>query len=276
MLSRRIFTSILLISVITVTIFNELACGLLVTAFIVAGLYEFFTMLEKKGISIYKYFGITMGLVIPLSLVFRFELTKNWELLFIVLCLLSLILMQFQRRNNSGVVVDISTTLFGILYVSWFLSFMIKIRYFPGGIGLFTAVLLITKSGDTGAYLIGTRFGKTPLIPRISPRKSVEGAIGGLIFSILGAFASRPFFPALGGIPLGRENVFSFAQVLFIGLALGILGQLGDLSESLIKRDCQVKDASKILPGLGGALDSIDSLLFTAPAFYFYIVTILK
>lgn len=264
MLNRRILTSILLIAVITATIFNEVACGLLVTFFIVAGLYEFFTMLEKKGVNIYKYFGITLGTVIPLSLIFRFELTKNWELLFIVLCLLSLILMQFRRRDNSGVVVDISTTLFGILYVSWFLSFMIRIRYLPGGIGLFTTVLLITKSGDTGAYLIGSRFGKTPLIPRISPRKSVEGAFGGLLFSMLGALAAKPFL----NLP--------YAHVLAVGLAFGVLGQLGDLSESLMKRDFQLKDSGRILPGMGGVLDIMDSLLFTAPVFYFYMSTVLR
>lgn len=264
MLSRRILTSVLLMAVITLTIFNEWACGLLVTVFIIAGLYEFFTMLEKKGINIYKYFGITLGTIIPLSLVFRFELTKNWELLFIVLCLLSLILMQFRRRNNTGVVTDISTTLFGILYISWFLSFMIRIRYLAGGIGLFTTVLLITKSGDTGAYLIGSRFGKTPLIPRISPHKSVEGAIGGLFFSILGALASKPFLS------------LSYPHVLAIGLGLGVLGQLGDLSESLMKRDFQLKDSGRILPGMGGVLDIMDSLLFTAPVFYFYMSTVLK
>ncbi len=264
MLSRRIFTSILLISVITVTIFNELACGLLVTVFIAAGLYEFFTMLEKKGINIYKYFGITMGLVIPLSLIFRFELTKNWELLFIVLCLLSLILMQFQRRNNSGVVVDISTTLFGILYVSWFFSFLIKIRYLTNGLGLLVCVLLITKLGDIGAYFIGSRLGKTPLMPRISPKKSVEGAIGGLAFSIIGALISRNFLH------------FGYVHIITMGITLGILGQLGDLSESLFKRDCQVKDSGNILPGMGGVLDEIDSLLFTAPVFYFYMLSIPK
>jgi phosphatidate cytidylyltransferase len=113
------------------------------------------------------------------------------------------------------------------------------------------------------------RFGKTPLIPRISPKKSVEGAIGGLIFSVLGALASRMFLsPALvyrTGVNLG------YLHLLFIGIFLGILGQLGDLSESLMKRDCQVKDSSGLFPGLGGILDLIDSLLFTAPAFYFYL-----
>jgi len=287
MLIKRIISSIILLCILAITIPIDWLFGILVTAFTIVGLYEFFTMLENKGINIYKYFGIAMGVIIPLSIVFRFELTRNWELLFIVLALLFLIIMQFRRRENSGVIVDISTTIFGLLYISWFLSFLIKIRYLSGGIGLILAVIFITKLGDIGAYFIGTRFGKTPLIPRISSKKTVEGAVGGLIFSVLGAFISRPFFSlafsplaesavgVIGGIPPGRENV-AYLHLMFMGISLGILAQLGDLSESLMKRDCQVKDSGRILPGMGGALDFIDSLLFTAPAFYFYMSIILR
>jgi phosphatidate cytidylyltransferase len=264
MLSKRIISSVVLIGVVSATVFIDWLCASLITIFIVLGLYEFFTMLEKKGISIYKYFGIGMGLIIPLSILFRFELTKSWELLFVVLTLLFLIIMQFRRRENSGVIVGISTTIFGILYISWFLSFLIKIRYFVNGISLFAALLLITKLGDIGAYLVGTRFGKTLLMPRISPKKSVQGSIGGLVFSILGALAGKPLLD------------LSYSHLIFIGISLGILGQLGDLSESLMKRDCQVKDSGSIFPGMGGALDLIDSLLFTGPVFYFYMSVIFK
>jgi len=264
MLSKRIISSIILIGIIIGAIFIDWFFKITMFFFIIFGLYEFFTMLENKGINIYKYFGIAMGTIIPLSILFRFELTKRWELLFIVLMLLFLIVMQFKRRQSSGVIVDISTTIFGILYISWFFSFLIKIRYLAGGIGFLGAVLLITELGDIGAFLIGTRFGKTPLMPRISPKKSVEGAIGGLLFSILGALVSRSFLN------------FSYVHLIFIGIFLGILSQLGDLSESLMKRDCQVKDSGNIFPGLGGVLDAIDSLLFTAPVFYFYLSIILK
>lgn len=262
MLSKRIISGIVLIGIVITIIFFELASVATIIVLIGIGLYEFFTMLEKKGIKIYKYFGIAMGLVIPLSIAFRFELTKRWELLFLVLTLLFLILMQFRRRQNSGVIVDISTTIFGILYVSWFFSFMIKIRYLEDGLSLLAALLLITKLGDIGAFFVGTRFGKIPLLPRISPKKTVEGAFGGLVFSVVGALISRGFSWSLEG--------FSYLHVVLMGLSLGVLGQLGDLSESLIKRDCQVKDSGTILPGMGGVLDEIDSLLFTAPVFYFY------
>jgi phosphatidate cytidylyltransferase len=259
MLEKRIISSVVLVALITSSLFFDWCFNITITLFIVIGLYEFFTMLEKKQIMIYKYFGIGMGVMIPLSIMSRFEPTKKWELLFIVLTLLFLIIMQFKRRKNSGVIVDISTTIFGILYVSWFLSFLIKIRSLPEGVGLIGLVLLTTKLGDVGAYLIGTRFGKTPLIPRISPNKSVEGSLGGLLFSVLAALASKGF------------TGFSYLHLLFIGVLLGIIGQLGDLSESLMKRDCQVKDSGNILPGMGGVLDQIDSLLFTAPVFYFYL-----
>jgi len=258
MFIKRIISSIALIGILFASIFIDWLCGLMIAVLIMIGLYEFFVMLEKKGIRVYKYFGMCIGSIILLSIVFRFELTKNWELLFIVLGLLFLFIMQFRRRDNSGVIVDISTTIFGILYVSWFLSFVIKIRYMPGGVGLLLAVLLITKLGDIGAFLIGTRFGRTPLIPRISPKKSIEGSLGGLIFSICGALISKPFLD------------FSYLHLIILGLALGALGQLGDLSESLMKRDCKIKDSGELLPGIGGALDLADSLIFTAPAFYFY------
>jgi len=263
MLIKRIVSSTILIALVVISFFNKWMFCSLMTVLTVLGLYEFFTMLERKGISIYKYFGIGMGAIIPLSIMFRFELTKKWELLFIVMAMLFLIIMQFKRRQNAGVVIGISTTVFGILYVAWFFSFLIKIRFLPDGIGFLAVVLLVTKLSDIGAYLVGSRFGKTPLLPRVSPKKSIEGAIGGLIFGILGALATKPMTP------------FSYGHLVFIGAFLGILGQLGDLSESLMKRDCQVKDSADIIPGIGGVLDLIDSLLFTAPVFYFYVTIIL-
>jgi len=262
--SQRIISGAILVAIIVTAIFVKWFFNIAIILFIAMGLYEFFTMLEKRGINIYKYVGTAIGIIIPASIIFRFEATKGWELLFIISVLLFLFMMQFTRRQNSGVTVGISTTIFGILYISWCLSFLIKIRYLNNGIGLFVALMLITKLGDIGAYLVGSRFGRTPLIPRISPKKSVEGAIAGLAFSVLGALASKPL--------LG----FDYLHLVIFGICLGVLGQLGDLSESLIKRDCEVKDSGNILPGMGGILDEIDSLLFTAPAFYFYISIISK
>lgn len=263
MLIRRIISSSLLILIIIGVISVDWLCGLAVTLFIVAGLYEFFRMLENKVTATYKYFGIGLGALIPLSIMLRFELTRDWEFLFIILALLFLVIMQLKRRQHSGAIISISTTIFGIIYVSWSFSFLIKIRYLDGGLGLLASLLLITKTCDIGAYLIGSRFGKHSLVPNISPHKTVEGALGGIIFSLLSALAYKPFLK------------LDYLQLIILGIGISILAQLGDLSESLIKRDCQVKDSGRIFPGMGGVLDQIDSLIFTAPVFYFYISAIL-
>jgi len=260
-LKKRIFSSLVLITGIVVVAAVDWVCGLAVTFIVAAALREFFGMLEKKGLKIYKRFGILVGAVIPFSIMLRFELTRGWELFFLAAGLLTLIILQFSRRDNSGAIVDISVTIFGIIYIAWFLSFLIKIRYMEGGLGLIVVLLLIAKGGDIGAYLIGRRFGRTPLLPRISPRKSVEGAAGGLLFSAAAG--------TVGGMLL--KLPMTFPQLLFIGISLGILAQLGDLSESLVKRDCQVKDSGNFFPGMGGILDVVDSLIFTAPVFYFYL-----
>ena len=240
-------------------------------ALTIGGLYEFFYMIKKKGIPIYSYIGIFIGILIPASIYSRFELTRNWELLFIVLAFLLILLLQFARKENANAVVGISTTMFGVFYVSWLLSFLIKIKFLlPGweGVQLLAFILIVTKAGDIGALLVGSRYGKHPLLPRISPNKSIEGATGSFSFSILAAILCRNFLP--------NSVDFPFWQVALMGACFGGIGQLGDLSESLMKRDCGVKDSGKLMPGMGGVLDVIDSLLFSAPAFYLYMSAVLK
>jgi len=257
---KRVISSVLLITLTIVAINVLWLFCLVITILIALALNEFFAMVESKGTKVYRYFGILIGIVIPISIFFKFQLTKSWELLFISLALITLFLLQLSRKKTAASVEAISVTLFGILYISWLFSFLIKLRYLPYGAGIVGMLILTVKSGDIGAYLIGSRFGKTPLISYISPKKTVEGAVGGLIFSVIFCMASSIFLP-----------IFSLTHLLFIGIFIGILSLFGDLSESLIKRDCQVKDSGNILPGLGGILDVLDSLIFTTPVIYFYI-----
>ena len=263
MLKHRILSTIFLASVTTFGIFFDIPFILIVLLLTLGALYEFFTLIERGGVPVYKYFGTVIALIIPLSIFFRFELTKGWELLFIVIALISLFVLQIVKTDNSKAVFSISVTIFGILYISWLFSFVVRIRLFPFGKGLLGALIFITKTSDIGAYLIGSKFGKHQLIPRISPKKSVEGLIGGIAFGILAALGSASFLP--------QVRIFSNLHLIFIGFALSLIALLGDLSESLIKRGCGAKDSSGIIPGIGGVMDLIDSLLFTAPVFYFYI-----
>jgi phosphatidate cytidylyltransferase len=190
--------------------------------------------------------------------------------LFIVSGFLLLLLLQFARQDNKNAVIGFSTTLFGILYVSWFFSFLVKIRMLlPGwdGVKLIAFIIAVTKAGDVGGYFIGTMFGRHPLIPKVSPNKSVEGTVGGIMLSAIVAVSCRSWLP-----PLPH---FTPLFVALIGCFFGGLGQLGDLWESTIKRDCNVKDSGSVIPGMGGVLDMIDSLLFSAPAFYLYMTSTL-
>ncbi len=263
-----------MICLTTIAVLNKIFFIIFVLALTIGGLYEFFYLIKKKGIPIYSYVGIFIGVLIPASIYTHFALTKNWELLLIVLAFLLILLLQFGRRDNSNAIVGISTTVFGVLYVSWFFSFLVKIRFqlLPNsdiaGVKLLGFILLVTKCGDIGALLVGSRFGRHPLIPRISPNKSIEGSLGSFIFSMIAAILAKQLLP--------YELKFPLWHVALIGAFFGGIGQLGDLSESLIKRDCNVKDSGKLLPGMGGVLDVIDSLLFTAPAFYLYISSALN
>lgn len=235
-----------------------------VVAVVGIGLYEFFNMVSKKGIPIYRYFGIIVGCLIPVTTYLQLRSSAEIEFVMITAICFCVFLLQIARRKTEYALVGIATTFFGIFYIGWLFSFAIKLRILPplgmDGRFLILYLLLVTKSGDITAYFIGTFFGKHQLIPRISPKKSIEGAVAGCIVSFIVAVGFRSLLPAV-----------SIINICAIGLLLSLVGQVGDLSESLIKRDCQVKDSGSLFLGLGGMLDLIDSLIFTTPIFYFYL-----
>ncbi|MBI4226763.1 MAG: phosphatidate cytidylyltransferase [Candidatus Omnitrophica bacterium] len=239
--------------------------GAVAAAFTGFGLHEFFRMVERKGVSLYRFLGLFVGVMIPLSISAGFEPTKGWELVLMVAAVLALFVLQLTRQDSSQTIIGIGTIIFGILYVSWCLSFLVKLRFMEvagvDGRWLAAFLILVTKAGDVGAYLVGSAIGRHPLIIRISPSKTWEGTLGGMACSVGAARLLSQLAPI--GIPA--------AHVAPLALILGIAAQLGDLSESLVKRDCQVKDSGRAFPGIGGVLDLLDSLLFTAPLCYFYL-----
>ncbi len=262
---RRAFISAVLgaFTVVVVYRFPGWLFCLVVTVFVVFGLFEFFRMVEKKEIFVYKYFGTIIGGLIPVVIFMgnSFPELKNLEPLLIVVATLLVLTLQFARRDNAhDHLISAALTLFSIFYVAWFFSFLVKLRLLDNGANLVFFLILVTKSADMAAYAIGSRFGKTELLPRISPKKTKEGTLGGIFVSMLIAVTAGRFFTG-----------FSLMHLLALGIILAALGQTGDLAESLIKRDCGVKDSGSYLPGIGGFLDLIDSLLFTAPVFYFYV-----
>lgn len=187
----------------------------------------------------------------------------------------ALFLFQFTRTDGGPAIVRISTTLAGIIYVSWLFSFFPRINYYPfadpaaGGDGRFYIffLVLVVKVNDSAAYFLGSRWGKTKLIPRISPGKTVEGAVLGVLAGGGSAVAGKYLF-SLSGL--------TWPAALTLGLVLGTAAVLGDLAESLLKRSAGRKDSGRTLPGMGGILDLLDSLFFTAPLLYFYLKLVLR
>ena len=262
-LAKRLATSAFLIALIALVTLRAGIFLFSVCVFLFTGLalYEFFTLLRGAKVPCYRLFGVVMGVIIPVVVYLEQGSTRSGEVLFLILGCLFLFVLQFSRTNNEDALVGISLTLFGILYVSWFLSFLIKIRFLEGGALWVAYILAVTKMGDVGAYTIGSLTGRHGLIPHISPKKSVEGLLGGCLASVAASLVLRPFLP----------SVWSPLHLLILGLLIGIVGQIGDLSESLMKRFCLAKDSGGLFPGLGGVLDAVDSVLFTVPIFYFHL-----
>lgn len=180
-------------------------------------------------------------------------------LLVTLVCIMSVPL--FSRSPLEQSLKDGAKTIFGVFYLGFTLGTLSMTRILPEGEWLIFFLLLVTWASDTGAYYAGTLWGRHPLAPRISPKKTVEGLVGGLIGAIIIAYVARWWFlPELSGL-----------DCLILAILLTFTGLWGDLTESAMKRSVGVKDSGGILPGHGGMLDRLDSLLFAAPAFYYYV-----
>lgn len=262
-LIKRIIINIIfaVITLIAVIIWPSWAFMLWLMLIIGLGLNEFFDMILKKGVPVYKKTGIFMGLIIPLIVL---KPVEEWILAFILLAFILFFFLQFFKKDHIDAILGISTTVFGVIYISWLGSYLLKIRQLENGALLLVFTLLVCKMSDAGAFFIGKNWGRHKLLKEVSPNKSIEGAIGGFFFSIIIAFISKAY---LQDVPL--------SHLIILGILVGLAAQLGDLSESLIKRDCEVKDSGNLIPGQGGILDLLDSLLFVAPVVYLYLTYIL-
>jgi len=257
-LTKRLLVSAVFIAIGVAAIFllPHWCFFMVVEAFVLMGLWEFFSLAEQKGLLVHRGFGLVFGALLPFSAYFSLQPTN------LLMVCVALFIFLFNRRSPDKTITSVSVSVFGIIYVAWFFSYLIKIRLLPDGAAWVFYTILIVKAGDAGAYFIGKKFGKTKLLEHVSPKKSIEGAIGQM-FTTIALSVGSVFY--LHVSPL---------HLLILGTAVGALALLGDLAESLIKRDAGVKDSGNI-PGLGGILDVIDSLLFTIPVVYFYLTMIL-
>ncbi len=291
---RRLITTVILWTVIIAALFSSdrlISDGvfILIMLFLAtAGLWEFYGLVEKRNLACFKLCGLLGGVLLMTGTFL--ELTgqisavtmgyvgvydsparpNDFETGFIILFVLGLCVRQFVSRSNTAGILTISTTLFGLMYVPWLLNFIQKINFFPGVDGKFYILyfIVVTKFSDTGAYVVGSLIGRHKMIPRISPGKTWEG-LGGAI--VLSTVASLVFVHFLGSRMAGMNRL----HAVVLGVLLSSTAVIGDLIESLFKREAGVKDSGRLFPGIGGILDLLDSLLFNAPIMYLYLRHIL-
>lgn len=236
------------------------------TVFVAAGVllaqYEYYRFHFPKPMSLPIALGLALGLLVTAGFAAPGLLPAHATVSAIVVAVL--LGQLWSGREPKAGLLDTAVVGFGIFYLAWLLGHMIALRQFTEGPFLIFFLFLVTWANDTGAYYVGTFWGRHPLAPRISPRKTWEGAIGGLFGSVLAALACRTWF----------LDSLSAGEAIGAGVLIGLAAPLGDLAESILKRSAGVKDSGSILPGHGGLLDRIDSLVFTTPAFYYYFLAV--
>lgn len=234
---------------------------------------EFYRMMESKGLAPHWKSGTFSVLLLPIGgyLRLRTGRVEEWHLGgFLTVLVGAVLLAELRRGAGKQAVANSASTLLGVLYIGWLGTHIGMLRELPGpwgapyGVGMAYALLpfFLAWACDTAAYGVGVAFGRHKLMPTVSPGKSVEGAVAGFAAAIGAAWLARLWFAPF----------LTATDAWVLGALAGLFGQLGDLVESLLKRDAETKDASRIIPGHGGVLDRFDSVLFVAPVVYYYLV----
>jgi len=264
---------------------SEIAFAILISIPALGALWEYFALLKAGEISHHRGMGMAAALLL---IGLNFWLLQSADPLIrlaifpgeaavMSFFVMALFLREYGRNNPGRATAEgITFTLLGVIYIPWLFLFMAKLLYLTPrtpdghltGQYLVLFVVAVTKFTDVGAFLCGSLFGRTPFFPNISPKKTWEGILGGVGLGVAVGWGVFHFF---------GQHLPPFSLMLVLGLALllAIAGVAGDLAESLLKRSVHSKDSGHALPGIGGGLDLIDSLLFTLPLFYFIVLFLL-
>jgi len=255
---KRLITSLALAAIgIPAVIYGGVFFWLLFAFFLSTAAWEFTKLMRGAGFQ--PAMVISVGGV--LTILFARTVYPEYEsavLVALVFIAMTYHLIAFELGRNEAAG-DFSITITSLIYMGWIGAYLVKLRNLPGGLWWFFLVLPIIWFTDSGAYLIGKNFGKHKLSPRLSPKKTWEGSIGGLLFTLLFAW-----------LIFAVTKEMNLQDWLYLSVIIAVTGTLGDLAESLLKRNAGVKDSGKIIPGHGGVLDRFDATLFAVPFVFLY------
>ncbi len=227
------------------------------------GMFEFYKAISKKIMPVH-FFGFLAAILYIVFLDIKIELQYyEISIMIFTLCVLSFTVFMYQKIN----IHDVCSTIMGVFYIAFMLGNIYLIRESENGIYMVWLIFICAFCSDTGAYFTGSAIGKHKLTPVLSPKKTYEGAIGGILFTaIVCGFYGYCIYEFWH---IGKENMFLLYAVL--GVIGSVTAQIGDLVASSIKRFVNIKDYGKIMPGHGGVLDRFDSVLFTSPLIFIFI-----
>lgn len=262
MLRQRVITSLVFIPVLVAAVwFGNLWLSIVVAGFALLGAFEFYRLASLAG---WQPFTL-LGLVFVLLFIFNayWGDMQTTSLLISGAVIISLVKILW-RGDKGKAFTNWAWTIGGVFYIGWTMSHFILLRGLEDGRSWVLVVLLITFASDTSAFFVGRTWGRKRMAPAISPGKTWEGAVGGII----GAIIAMVILDPLLGLNKG------YGGLIILGFLISVFAQLGDLAESMLKRTAGVKEAGKLIPGHGGILDRLDSLIFTVVLVYYYIVWI--
>ena len=229
------------------------------------GMHEFYKVIKEKNINAISAAGYLICVIYYITL----GKDINFKLIFFILIITVFAIMCIPVLDTDYNFIDVSATILGFLYVAIFFSFIVLVNNKVYGNYLVWLIFISSWLCDTAAYYTGRAFGKKKLCPKVSPKKTVEGSIGGILGSAIAC-------GIYGFVIYGKGIHISIYHFIIIGIACGVFCQFGDLSASSVKRYVGVKDYSNLIPGHGGILDRFDSILFASVIVYYYLTFILE
>ncbi len=272
MLKKRVITAACVLPLVTAAVwFGEPWFGVLVAIWAVIAAYEFYRLVAVSKVQPLTYFGLAWVALFVLRPYFNYDYFNPLLITSTIMVPLNFLLL---RKRKDNAFASWAWTLGGIFYIGWLLSYYILLRgpietrgvRFDGRNWVFLAVLA-TFASDTSAFFVGRKWGRHHLAPTVSPKKTWEGAAAGLVSAVVVGL--------LFMLPTPLQLPLNYGEAIVLGLLISAFGQVGDLVKSLFKRNMGVKDSSNLLPGHGGFLDRIDSIVFAGVVVYYYVVWVM-